>query len=152
MIADRIDRLPLYEGLIPGAGRIATAFSARAPENAPCEVREKSYPPKSPEQRRFEVHFRTIDLMLARAGAEVIHLVPAKRLPPAEKLPGGADGRKLEGPPQGSAVILEAGWFCAIFPGEGHMVGAPAEGAPEGIEKWVVKAPAPERFFIEDDA
>ncbi|MBR6185414.1 MAG: YhcH/YjgK/YiaL family protein [Clostridia bacterium] len=151
MIADRIARLPLYESLIPGAGEIAQAFEAQNPEGAACEVREKRYAPKPPEQRRFEVHFRTIDLMIAKAGAEVIHLIPWKELTPAEPLPKGADGRKLNGPPQGSAVILEAGYFCAIFPGEAHMVGGPAGNAPDGIEKWVVKAPAPEPFCIEDD-
>ena len=152
MIVDRIERLPLYEDLIPGAGKIAGAFAAQKPENAPCEVREKSYAPKIPEQRRFEVHFRTIDLMIAKTGAEVIHLLPWKQLEPAEPLPKGADGRKLNGPPQGSAVILEAGFFCAIFPGEAHMVGGPAGSAPDGIEKWVVKVPAPEEFRIEDNA
>lgn len=154
MIVDSISRLPLYERLIPGAEQIAGAFAAGQPESAPCEVREKSYLPKTPEQRRFEVHFHTIDLMIAKAGAEVIHLIPWKRLESAEPLPNGADGRKLNGAPQGSAVTLEAGCFCAIFPGEAHMVGGPAdaENARGGIEKWVVKAPAPEPFRIEDDA
>lgn len=151
MIVDRISRLPFYENQIPGAGRIAAAFAAQAPEDSPCEVREKSYPPKNPEQRRFEVHFQTIDLMMAKSGAEVIHLLPWQRLSPAERLPNGADGRKLNGGPQGSAVILKAGYFCAIFPGEAHMVGGPAENAPEGIGKWVVKAPAPKEFCIEDN-
>ena len=152
MIVDLISRLPLYEDLLPGAGRIAAAFAGRTPEGAPCRVLEKSYAPKLPEQRRFEVHFHTVDLMMASSGAEVIHLLPWKRLAPAERLSGGMDGRKLDGPPQGSAVTLEAGWFCAIFPGEAHMVGGPAENAPQGIEKWVVKVPAPEQLCIEDDA
>ncbi len=150
MITDLISRLPLYESQIPGAGRIAAAFAAQAPESAHCEVRQKAYAPKQPEQRRFEVHFHTIDLMMARSGAEVIHLLPMERLAPAETLPGGADGRKLDGPPQGTAVTLEAGYFCAIFPGEAHMVGGPAENAPQGIDKWVVKAPAPKPFCIEE--
>lgn len=152
MIVDRIERLPLYESQIPGAREIAEAFSAGQPEAAPCEVREKRYAPKPPEQRRFEVHFHTIDLMMAKSGAEVIHLLPWKQLEPAELLPKGADGRKLNGPPQGSAVTLEAGCFCALFPGEAHMVGGPAVNAAEGIEKWVVKAPAPDAFCIEDNA
>ena len=145
MIVDRTDRLPLYENQIPGAARIAAAFAAKAPGNAPCEVREKSYLPKAAEQRRFEVHFRTVDLMIAVSGAEVIHLLPWKRLEPAEPLPNGGDGRKLNGAPRGSAVTLEAGFFCAIFPGEAHMVGGRLHGA-DSVEKWVVKAPCPEAF------
>ena len=151
MILDLISRLPLYERQIPGAGRIAEAFEANRPQDAPCEVRLKSYAPKSAAQRRFEVHFHTIDLMMAKSGAEVICLLPWEALQPAEPLPNGADGRKLDGAPQGSAVQLKAGYFCAIFPGEAHSVGGPADGAPEGIEKWVVKAPAPEQFCIEDN-
>ena len=150
MITDLISRLPLYESQIPGAGRIAAAFAAQAPESAPCEVRQKAYAPKQPQQRRFEAHYHTIDLMMARSGAEVIHLTSMERLAPAETLPGGADGRKLDGAPQGTAVTLEAGYFCAIFPGEAHMVGGPAENAPQGIDKWVVKVPAPDPFCIEE--
>ena len=37
--------------------------------------------------------------MIAQNGAEVIHLLPWKRLAPAERLPNGADGRKLNGKP-----------------------------------------------------
>ena len=152
MILDLISRLSLYEDQIPGAGRIAEAFRAQRPEDAPYEVRKKSYAPKAPGQRRFEVHFHTIDLMMAGSGAEEIRLLPWKRLAPAEYLPGGADGRKLDGEPRGSSVTLEKGTFCAIFPGEAHMVGGPAENAPEGIDKWVVKVPAPVAFRVEEDS
>ena len=74
MILDRIDRLALYGGLIPGAAQIAGAFDAQAPEAAGCEVRQKRYACKDDAARRFEVHEHTVDLMMARRGAEVIHL------------------------------------------------------------------------------
>ena len=148
MILEPIARLPLYGGQIPGAARIAAAFAEGNPLSAPCEVREKRYAQKDDDARRFEVHGRTIDLMLARSGAETIHICPAAELAPAEPLPGGADGRKLDGGPRGSAVRLEAGWFCAIFPGEAHMVGGRADGADE-IEKWVVKVPCGEEWVRE---
>ena len=141
MILDRTDRLALYEGLIPGAARIARAFGDKAPAEAGCEVREKRYACKDDAARRFEVHGHTVDLMMARGGAEVIHLCPEAELTPAEALPGGADGRKLDGAPRGSAVLLQKGWFCAIFPGEAHMVGGRPDGADGEIDKWVVKVP-----------
>lgn len=147
MILDTIARLPLYEAVIPGAGRIAAAFAACDPQAAPCEVREKSYALKEDAKRRFEVHFHTIDLMLAREGAEIIHLCPMARLTPAEALPNGGDGRKLDGAPQGTAVLLEAGFFCAIFPGEGHMVGGKTAVA-DSVSKWVVKAPCTAAFEV----
>ena len=148
MILDKISRLPLYESLIPGAGQIAAAFLAHSPQAVPFEVREKSYAQKEDSQRRFEVHYRTIDLMIAAEGAEVIHLCPADRLVPAEALPNGADGRKLDGAPQGTAVVLEKGYFCAIEPGEAHMVGGKDVDNPGAITKWVVKAPCPDEFAV----
>ncbi len=146
MILDSIERLPLYGQMIPGAARIAEAFSAKAPGEAGCVVRKKSYALKADEKRRFEVHFHTIDLMMAAEGMEVIHLCPMDRLAPAEDLADGADGRKMDGAPQGSAVVLEKGYFCAIFPGEAHMVGGMPGGKTGSIEKWVVKVPCTDSF------
>lgn len=149
MIIDSISRLALYGGLVPGAAEIAAAFAAQTPERAPYEVREKSYALKEDATRRFEVHGHTIDLMMARDGAETIHICPAQCLIPAEALPNGADGCKLDGAPQGSAVVLEAGCFCAIFPGEAHMVAGRIDGAEGSVVKWVVKVPCPEAFTVQ---
>ncbi len=140
MILDLISRLPLYERLIPGAGDIAAAFTAADPAQAPFEVREKAYPLKEDSQRRFEVHRHTIDLMIIKAGAEEIAICPPERLEAAEPLPNGGDGCKLNGGPQGTRAQAEAGYFCAIFPGEAHMVGGKLPGA-DRVEKWVVKVP-----------
>lgn len=148
MILDFISRLPLYEAQIPGAADIAAAFESADPAAAPCEVREKHYALKEDDKRRFEVHFHTIDLMIAREGAEVIHICPTDRLTPAEALPNGGDGRKLDGAPQGTAVLLERGCFCAILPGEAHMVGGKIGGEEGSIDKWVVKVPAPEAYRV----
>ena len=148
MIIDSISRLPLYEGLIPDAGQIAAAFAAQAPERAPYEVREKSYALKEDLKRRFEVHGHTIDLMMATDGAETIHICPPERLTPAEALPNGADGRKLDGAPQGTAVLLEQGYFFAFLPGEAHMVGGKIDGEEGFIDKWVVKVPAPDAYLV----
>ena len=148
MILDTIARLPLYESQIPGAGQIAAAFLAKTPQAAPCEVREKSYALKEDEKRRFEVHFRTIDLMIASEGAEIIHICPADQLLPAEFLPNGADGRKMDGSPKGTAVLLEEGCFCAIFPGEAHMVGGKTTDPSGKVAKWVVKVPCTDEFAV----
>ena len=149
MILDLISRLPLYEQVIPGAGKIAAAFAAAAPGDAPCEVREKAYALKEESARRYEVHFHTIDLMMARSGAEEIDLCPMSLLERAEALPNGGDGRKLDGAAPGTQARLEAGYFCAIFPGEAHRVGGKLPGA-ERVEKWVVKVPATEVFCAKE--
>lgn len=137
MILDLISRLPLYAALIPGAEEIAAAFAAGDPAAAPCEVREKRYALKGDDQRRFEIHDRTIDLMIARRGGETIHVCSPAGMVPAEALKD--DGRKLDGPIHGSAVQLTEGSFCAIFPGEAHAVGGYLDGQAGEVDKWVVK-------------
>ena len=145
MISDTVDRLPLYEALIPEAGKIARAFQSKVPSDVSCEVREKSYALKEDTARRFEVHFHTIDLMIAREGAETIHICPMEQLTPAEALPNGGDGCKMTGEPQGLAHVLNEGFFCAIFPGEAHMVAGKLNDVGQ-IDKWVVKVPCTENF------
>lgn len=149
MILDTISHLPLYEAQIPGAASVAAAFESAAPASAPCEVLEKRYACKADAERRFEVHFHTIDLMIAREGAEIIHICPMDRLTSAEALPKGGDGRKLDGAPQGTAVVLEQGSFCAILPGEAHMVGGKTGAQEDFIDKWVVKVPCTEVFEVQ---
>ena len=151
MILDRIENLPLYEQVITGARKIADAFSVSEPGSAPCEVREKNYATKPDEKRRFEVHFHTIDLMMVKEGAETIHLCAMDTLTPAEDLPGGADGRKMDGAPQGTGVELHAGWFCAIFPGEAHMVAGMIHGVQTNVSKWVVKVPCAPAFAVKEE-
>ena len=150
MIVDTVDRLALYENVLPHAAKIAALWAARREDGAPgegaaCapfEIRDKRYDTKPDEKRRFEVHAHTIDLMIAHAGSEIIHVCPQEDLVPAEPLPGSADGIKMDGQPQGSAVCLRAGWFVALYPGEAHMVGGQtAPGRAESIRKWVVKLP-----------
>jgi len=137
LILDLISRLPLYNALIPGAVQIANSYFAQDPAAVPCEVREKSYATKADNQRRFEVHGHTIDLMMARHGAEVIHICPQEDFTPAEPLKD--DGYKLDGSIHGSAIVLKENYFCAIFPGEAHAVGGYVENHPGSIDKWVVK-------------
>ena len=111
-------------------------------------MREKSYRLKDDSARRFEVHFNTIDLMIARDGAEIIHICPMEKLTPAEYLPKGGDGRKMTGIPQGVEYVLNKGFFCAIFPGEAHMVGGKINNEEGQVNKWVVKVPCTENFKI----
>jgi len=141
MITDTIDRLPLYEAVLPQAKTVFALLQAGSPDGAPFEVRLKEYAAKPDAQRRFEVHERTIDLMIGLSGEEFIHICPQEQLEPAEFLPNGADGRKLNGGPQGSAVLLRAGTFVAIYPGEAHMVGGQTDKGAAPVKKWVVKLP-----------
>ena len=142
MIADTMDRIALYESILPHAQEIANLWQTQSAQGASIEIRDKRYDTKPDEKRRFEVHARTIDLMIGFEGREVIHICPQADLIPAEPLPNGADGMKMDGAPQGHAVQLRPGTFVAIYPGEAHMVGGQAvPGKAEPLHKWVVKLP-----------
>lgn len=140
MIIDTMERIALYEGVLPHAGEIAALWQARSAEGAPFEIRDKRYETKPSEKRRFEVHAHTVDLMIGFEGSEIIQICPKDDLTPAEPLPNGADGMKMDGAPQGHAVILSPGSFVAIYPGEAHMVGGQTiPGKAEPLHKWVIK-------------
>ncbi|MBR5301269.1 MAG: YhcH/YjgK/YiaL family protein [Clostridia bacterium] len=142
MIVDTMERIALYEGILPHAKEIAELFKARQYEGASVEIRDKRYDTKPDAKRRFEVHAHTIDLMIGFEGSEIIHICPQAQLEPAEALPGGADGMKMNGAPQGHTVQLLPGTFAAIYPGEAHMVGGQAvSGLAQPLHKWVVKIP-----------
>lgn len=140
MIIDTLDRLPLYESLLPHAAQIAARCKAGSPDGAGVEIRDKRYDTRPDDKRRFEVHAHTVDLMIGLEGSEIIHVCPEACLTPAEPLPGGADGRKMDGAPQGHAVVLTPGTFVALYPGEAHMVGGQlVPGQAQPLHKWVVK-------------
>ncbi len=141
MIIDTVSRLAQYESVLPGAQEAARLFLGGCAEKSPFEIRVKDYTTREDEKRRFEVHDHTVDLMIGISGREIIHVCPESRLTPAEALPSGADGRKLDGAPQGHAALLEENVFVALFPGEAHMVAGHPDGAPESVRKWVVKLP-----------
>jgi len=145
MIIDSMERIALYEDVLPRAKDISILFAAQRADGAQemgIEVRDKRYDTKPDDTRRFEVHEHTIDLMIGLEGCEIIHICPQSILAPAEPLPNGADGRKLDGAPQGHAVQLLPGTFVAIYPGEAHMVGGQLiPGQAQSLRKWVVKLP-----------
>lgn len=142
MIIDTMDRIALYEGILPHAKEIARLWQAQSAEGASVEIRDKRYDTKPDEKRRYEVHAHTVDLMIGFEGREIIHICPQADLAPAEPLPNGADGMKMDGAIQGHAVQLRPGTFVAIYPGEAHMVGGQViPGCAEPLHKWVVKLP-----------
>ena len=76
MIMDTVERLPLYEELLPYAKELSERFRTRHAEGLPFEVRFKEYETKPDEKRKFEVHRHTIDLMMCFEGEEIIHICP----------------------------------------------------------------------------
>lgn len=145
MIFDTVEKLHFYAPILPHAAEIERRFLDGNLSDAPFEIRVKSYMTRPDEKRRFEVHAHTIDLMIGISGEEIIHICDPMELTPAEALPDGADGRKLDGAPRGHALRLSANGFIAIYPGEAHMVAGQTQAdRATPLMKWVVKLPVEE--------
>lgn len=97
MITDSMERIGLYEGIIPYAKELEARYRSGDTDGLPFEVRHKQYETKPEEKRQYEVHFHTIDLMVGLDGAETIDLAPMSALQPGAPLPNGGDGMKLVG-------------------------------------------------------
>ena len=146
MIADSMERIGLYEGIIPYAKELEARYRSKDMDGLPFEVRHKQYETKPDEKRQYEVHFHTIDLMVGLDGAENIDLAPMSTLQSGAPLPNGSEGMKLVGSGKKDTVRLEK---VAIYPGEAHRVGGQiVPGQAETLTKWVVKLPAPEAFSL----
>lgn len=146
MIADRIENMGRYLSAVPRLDEVERMLKdpAFSPDDAATHggltVLHKAYDNRPDGARQFEVHERTVDLMLCLKGAEVIHLRDAGGMRAVRAIGEGADGHKLAGGPEGTALLLEAGWFVAILPGQAHMTAGRTEKA-QGVEKLVVKLP-----------
>ena len=137
MIADSMERIGLYAGIIPYAEKLQTRYLSGDMDGLPFEVRHKQYETKSEEKRQYEVHFHTIDL------------APMSALQPVAPLSNGGDGMKLVGNGRADVVRLEKRRFVAIYPGEAHRVGGQiVPGKAETLTKLVVKLPCPEAFCL----
>ena len=147
MILDDVKNLALYETVLPGAAKLAWLLKdpAFSPEDAAThgdfKILHKHYEQRSDENRKFETHDHTVDVMIGLDGAEYVHLTGEDQLQPGEPLPNGGDGMKLIGGPQGTACLLTAGKVLLIFPHEAHMVGGKTAEGPNYIDKLVVKLP-----------
>ena len=149
MIADSMERIGLYEGIIPYAKELEARYRSKDTNGLPFEVRHKQYETKPDEKRQYEVHFHTIYLMVGLDGAENIDIEPMDRMQSGAPLPNGGDGMKLVGGGKSDTVRLEKGRFVAIYPGEAHRVGGQiVPGQAEMLTKWVVKLPCPKAFCL----
>ena len=115
MIADSMERIGLYEGIIPYAKELEARYRSGDTEGLPFEVRHKQYDTKPDEKRQYEVHFHTIDLMVGLDGAENIDLAPMEMLQSGVPLPGGGDGMKLVGGGRAKPTA-SAGRLCPDSP------------------------------------
>ena len=105
-------------------------------------ARVMSYPLKSREVARYELHRHTIDVQYTLEGAERIELAAADQLTPLNDYSEAKEVEHFVTPLRGRAQVDNLpGCFTILFPGEAHM---PQLEVPDfkSVRKVVVKIPA----------
>lgn len=104
-------------------------------------ARVMSYPTKTREAARYEMHRRTLDIQYTLEGAEGIEVSPVSRLVPLNNYSDIEEVEHFSTPSAGAARVDNvAGWFTVLFPGEPHMpqLQVPGHGS---VRKVVIKIP-----------
>ena len=149
MIFDKIENLPLYAGIIPGADKVIRFLAEcakKAPETGKHEldgkklfVNVQEYAPKTFNGDKLEYHRDYIDIQLLLSGSETLYYAPLDGLETVMPYTPEKDCgfSRLPAPGAGTPVALRPGNFVVLFPEEGHL---PGVGDPETeVVKAVVK-------------
>lgn len=89
--------------------------------------------------RRFESHRRYVDVQFVAEGRERILVAPAAALEEEEPYAEESDVAFHREPGASSSLLLRAGDFAILFPGDAHKPGCMA-GGREAVLKVVIKA------------
>jgi len=148
MVIDHISRASTYHGLGRGI-RDALQFLAQADLAATSPGRHElsggsyaivsEYDTKAAEGALYEAHRRFVDVQFIVSGSERIGYAPLEALSAVGAYDDERDVVKLEG--AGDLLLLPAGTFAILWPGDGHMPGISAGDAPAHVRKVVVKVP-----------
>jgi len=145
MIADHLKHARRYQSVdarlsralefVQQPGLAALAEGRYELDGADVYALVQHYATKAPGQGRWEAHRRYADLQLVVSGRERIGVAPLDRFA-GSGYDTGKDVEFLEG--QGDSLVLTAGEFVVLWPGEVHMPQMAVD-APESVTKVVVK-------------
>lgn len=146
MIVDSIDNAALYAPLGPriAAGlRYLAAFDpatedGRYPLGDGLVASVSSYETAPAMEKRFEAHRRNLDIQYVVSGSERLLHAPTPGLEVETPYREEEDVAFLRDPAASSSVLLRAGDFAILFPGDAHKPGCMA-GGREAVRKVVVK-------------
>jgi len=148
LVIDHLSRACVYYGLGRGI-RDALRFLAQADLAAVSPGRHElsggsyamvsEYETKAAEGALYEAHRRFVDVQFVVSGSERIGYAPLEALREAQPYDDERDVVKLEG--EGDPVLLTAGQFAVLWPGDGHMPGIHAGDRPAHVRKVVIKVP-----------
>lgn len=131
MIADHLERLPLYYGMHPGLDRVIEAMKTLdlyslpngrheiAGEDVFVNIMDTELKPAS----TWEVHREYIDLQLVLKGEETIAWAPRDQIAGFPPYDSAKDIQISTDPQQGNPLLLKAGMFGIYFPEDAHMPG-----------------------------
>lgn len=151
MVSDRLDNAALYHALADGlaAGfRWLAAFDPATPdgrheiEGERVYALVQRYDTAPAAGKRFEAHRRHLDLQFVAAGRERILHHPAAGLEVETPYDAASDVLFFRDPPASTSLLLGAGDFAVLFPGDAHKPGCMA-GGREPVTKVVVKVGMP---------
>ena len=120
-----ISSLPEGKTEIPGAGLIADV---------------QIYETRPAEEGRFESHNENFDIQYVAEGREYFCVCPAEGLKVSEAHPE-RDLYFLDRPENYGSILLNAGDFVIVAPGEAHMSRCSVN-APEKVRKVIIKVKA----------
>ena len=148
MIFDTLANAAKYKGLNPDIDAVletALAYDKDSFPSAPIVLDEykkllnAQYTTHPAEEGMFEAHRAYIDVMIMVDGAETIYVTPTDRLKNVSREYDPSIEALLAAPGQdATAVRLEPGCFCILFPQDAHMPGCIAGEAME-IRKFIGK-------------
>jgi len=152
MIIDKIENIDRYEKLIKNSGKIDAFFKnksldsiAQIKEKFSIEGTEYSFSPieignGAPEEKKWEIHHRHIDIHIVLKGKEYFEWLPAESLKNSLEYKAEKDVEFFSDIIKGSTVTIEPGYFCICLPQDAHKPSVSGEGA--GGIKAVIKTDA----------
>ena len=143
MIKDKLENIERYS-----INDIFEKFKneVRQAKNPPIELElplkciPLEYETKDFDLTKFENHHENIDIHLIVKGNECIGLKNVSDLVPETAYDENNDFQLFKGEPV-EQVVLRAGEFLLLFPGEAHVTGGKAGKNSSAVEKLVYKVP-----------
>ena len=162
MICDNITSWKSLKVTLPAAFGKALAWIEKNKDNPPADatipledgmrVIVQSYDPKDLKGGRFENHHKFVDVQYVVSGAEMIYWTKPKNLPVTDAYSDEKDiafFEMKEPVANSTGLLLEAGMFAILWPGDWHLPCIdPAAAHPSSVvkkgkvKKFVVKVPA----------
>lgn len=144
MIVDKIENLPLYQGLVPTLSAAIAFIDGRYdlpagrhefPGGAVIATGGMSTPLS---EKAFESHRVFTDVMVVLSGAESVSYRRIEDLSESAPYDPGSDCAFYNGEQKDIVVTVPAGYFYLVMPGEGHKPGIHI-GTPAAYSKYILK-------------